>query len=99
MGLIPVAYGNGGENLLQVCLTAVDGRQSSHTCDCHNYWCDVKLWSLVDTTNRKTALGYWGTSRRVQAALEIWRCTVNLRPVTSLIKLLKCSGYNVYHLP
>jgi hypothetical protein len=43
MGLKPVAYGNGGKNLLQECLTAVDSIQSSHTSDCDNYWCDVNL--------------------------------------------------------
>jgi len=98
MDLMPVAYVNGGENLLQVFLTAVDSIQSSHTSNCGDYRCDVNLWSLVDATTRKTALGYWDISRTVQAALKIWRCPVNLRPIESLIKLLKCSGYSVYLL-
>jgi hypothetical protein len=99
MGLMPVAYGNGGIDLLQKCLTAAESVQSSHTSNCGDYWCDVTLWSLADGPTRKTALGYWGTSRTLQADLEIRRCLVNLRPIKSPIKLLKCSGYNVYHLP
>jgi hypothetical protein len=83
MGLMPVAYGNAGENLLQVCLAAVESTQSSHTSNCGDYWCDVNLRSLVDAPTRKTALGYWAISRTVQAALEIWRCPVNLRPIRS----------------
>jgi hypothetical protein len=58
MGLMPVAYVNGGENLLQVCLTAVDSIHSSHTSNCGDYRCDMNLWSLVDATTRKTS---WDT--------------------------------------
>jgi hypothetical protein len=90
MGLMPR-----GENHLQVRLPAVDSIQSSHTSNSGDYQCDVKLRSPVDATTRKTALGYRGISRTVQAALEIRRCPINLRPIESLIKLLKCSGYNV----
>lgn len=97
--LMPVTYGNGGKNLLQECLTAVDSILSSDTSNCGDYWCDVNLWSLVDTITRKTALGYWGTSRTVQAALEIRRRPVNLRCIKSLIKLSKCSRHNAYQLP
>ena len=79
-------------------LTAVDSTQSSHTSKYGDYCCDVNLWSLLNRTTRKTALRYRDISHTVQGALEIWRHLVNLRPIKSVIKLLKCSGYNVYHL-